>query len=226
MAAPTRVQDVATGNTGGSAPAATFVSSVTSGNTVLCFIRLASLGSAPSSVTDTQSNSYSLLKSATSADPNVYCYGAFNVNGGSSFTVTANGAGSGYTYSYCVEYSGVSGTSPDATDNGTGSGVTDLVSSGITTTDATDLIVAFASQSNFATYTAGADYTLVNGSITSAGGFEEYAPGATKSGYVTHLTSNITNQYALVVIALKGTSGGGGGSATIAMPSMPLTGVQ
>ena len=54
-------------------------------------------------------------------------------------------------------------------------------------------LVLGASQPAFATYSAGTDFTLIDGTLGSGGnigGAEDYIPAGTLSSYVAHITSD------------------------------------
>lgn len=192
----------------------TMDTALTTGNSVLIIWRSCDPAmSAPASMTDA-SNTYALAGSqaASGNNPVLYAYYKVGITGGNT-VITAGSPAGCYSYLYAIEITStysVYGSFASAT----ATGATDIVSGAITT-PRTGLLITFASQSAFATYTAGTNYTLINGGIVGAGGAEYYvAPALT--AYVSHITSDITNLNAAVTVAFLTAAQGGG---------LPLLGV-
>lgn len=185
------------------------------GNLIVVFIRLGGEG-AFSSISDTAGNTYVEAISDITQDPRLYCYYAKNITGNANNVVTVNFSPSGmYSWAYAVQYSGADTISPlNVIEAKTGIGVTDIVADAITTTVDGEVVVAATSQNNFTTYTAGADFTLLDGNIGDSsgnnfGGVQEYIPAGTLSNYVTHITSGVINPYTILVVSFKPAAAGG-----------------
>lgn len=87
--------------------------------------------------------------------------------------------------------------------NGTG----DLVVGPISTANAEELVVVVGTQvTGGATYTAGADFTLVDGDLESMGGIEEYITSGTLTTYTAHLTSSSAAAHFVLAAAFKYTA--------------------
>lgn len=194
-----------------------FGASTTTGNLIVVTIRWADFSSrSVSSVTDSAGNTYALVLTDTSSNPGLTLYYKENITGGASVTVSCalNGADS-YAWIAADEYSGLlTASALDSSWSATGSGTTDLTVPSITTAQASELVFAVASQNNFATMSAGTDFALRDAAIVSAGGVEDYITSGTLSGYTAHFTSNISNQYTMLVAAFKGAGGGPPASPT------------
>lgn len=204
--------------TSGGATAA-FGSSTTSGNAILVWVRVAGFGASDvlSSVS-AGGQSCTLVVKDTTTNPGLFGYICENITGAGSVTATttwASNAGTDpYAWIAADEYSSVPTSSVvDTSYVATGTGTTDLTVTGITTNAAGETVVAVASQSNFATMSAGTDFTLRDAAIVLAGGIEDYTPAGTLSSYTAHFTSTVTNGYCMLVITMK-TSGGGPASPT------------
>lgn len=172
---------------------------LTTGNTVLVMWRSCDPTlSAPFSMTDA-SNTYALAGSQAAAgnNPALYAYYKVNIAGGNT-VITAGSPAGCYSYLFAVEISSTYQVFGSFVSS-TGTGVTDIPSAAITTARP-GLLITFATQNNFSTYTAGTDYTIIDGGIVGAGGAEYYvAPALTT--YVSHLTSDISNIYAVVTVS-------------------------
>lgn len=190
--------------------AAIFGSNVAAGNLLIAIVRVASSG-VVSSVTDSQGNTWTLRASNVGVDPKLYLYSA--VAGASSantvtatFSTTAN-----FRWLFCVEYAGADAF--DVADDKNGTNATDLVSDPFSTT-AAGVVVLAGSQNGFAVYTAGADFTIVDGSIGSGtsffGGVEERITSGSLSSYTGHLTSNVGAGLNYVTVTAAFTAAAGG----------------
>jgi hypothetical protein len=214
-----RVQ-VATGGGDAGQPAtvtAVFGGSVTSGNLLIVLIR--DNGDTVTGISDTLSTSYTLAGKEVAINPAMYIYSGVASSTGAN-TVSVTFSGNAYVWVYGIEVSGCATVSPlDAFDGfSTASAATDLTTDPITTSQSDTYIVMGASQGTFTVFSAGADFTLVDGTIpTNAndfGGVEEYIPGSVKTTYTPHLTSNTSAAYTAVVAAFKGAAAAG--------PSVPV----
>lgn len=199
------------GDGAGNMTTPTFGSNTTTGNTIVVAIRCAGINGVtetpgtPSGVTDSAGNTYTLRVSDVTQDPNMFIYSCDNITGGASVTVTAAMPDpDNFAWIAAVEYSGLATSSAlDTTDHKTGTGVTDIVGNAITAAQASELVFCAVSQNNVTTYTAGTDFTLIDGAICSAGGIQEYLTSGTLSSYVPHITSGVTNNYTLVTASFK-----------------------
>lgn len=189
---------------------ATFPGSTTSGNTIGLIFRCTASAESVVSVSD-GTNTYTLAVSDTTQDPHMYAYYAKNITGTSTGITVTLSTPIAFFWVYAIEFSGCDTTAPlDANQAKTGTSVTDLVSNAFST-NGSGAVMLGVGQNNFATYTAGTNYTLDNGSIGTGpyGGIEYRLPGSALSSEVQHITSNVTNQYTIVIMAFKDASGGG-----------------
>lgn len=193
----------------GSSVTAVFGSNVTSGNLIVCGIRNQS--NTLSSVSDSLGTSFSSIGPVGVAQAAVLWiyYGSATSTGAN--TVTTSWSSTNYVWVYCVEVSGMATSSQlDTSDTQTfASGVTDITTDPITTTQAKTYVMMIANQAGFASYTAGTDFTLVDGTIpTNAqnfGGVEQYIPGAVLNSYTPHITSSSSAAAgSAIVAAFKG----------------------
>ena len=212
-------QLITRGNVGAKHAAGTGVGSLatsafatTSGNLIVVMIR--SFDSSITSIVDTASNSYSLIASDVSGDPWLHCYVAQDITGHVANVVTVTWAATGtYRWVDAIEYTGcATALATDVTDNNTGTGTTDITSNSFTTVQSVEVVVAGASQSGLATYTAGADFTLVSGSVDGGGfgGVQEYITSSILSSYTAHITSTTTAGYTMLTVSFKAAAAGGG----------------
>jgi hypothetical protein len=188
-----------------------FGSGCTSGNYIIVCVRNGTSGDELTSVTDTLGTSYSEAVKDSGQDPSLYIYYGKLTSSGTNavtgnFSVSAN-----YAFVYAIEVSGLAASSAlDATNANTGSGVTDLTSGSFSTTQADEYVLLLASQNNLYTYTAGTDFTLVDGTIPTNpgnfGGIEEYITSGTLSSYTAHITSSGSGSYVTLVATFKGGS--------------------
>ena len=204
---------------------ATFAAQPAAGNTIVvgdvCY---GPSGCPISSVTDNFGNTYSKIgPTATYGGPtanitNVVLYCATGIATGGSFTVTvAQGNSSGGDSNlYIAEYSGAScNVDQSASGSLTGGTATTLLqtASTPTTTNASDLLVAVGGASTGGTATAGTAFTLrQNGSgVAEYGGFEDRVVSATGAYSGSMTLSSTTTYWAMVIVALNGSSSGHGG---------------
>lgn len=208
----TRVNATVGSGVGSSFTVATAAWSATAGNTIVLIIRANDAGVAMTSVLDTALNTYTLVDSSTATDPSMFMYVAKNITGNAVNVVTATfTAGHPYLWIYAIEYSGLHATTPvDTQDHKTGTGVTDLVTNAFSTAQASEVVLVGASQNDFAVYTAGTDFSLIDGSIGAGayGGLEEYITSGTLTTHTAHITSTKTAQYTTVTGAFKAAAGG------------------
>lgn len=180
----------------------------TTGNLIVVVVRCGTNGLV-SSVTDTAGNTYVEAISSTGQDPKIFIYYAKNITGHATNVVTVNFSPSAeFSWACAVQYSGLDTVSPvDAIDVKTGTGVSDLVSDPFSTARE-GVVVLGASQATFTTYTAGADFTLIDGAIgnnvgDNFGGVEERITTGSLSSYTAHITSGATNAYTVGLVAFK-----------------------
>lgn len=196
---------------------ANFGSSTTSGNSILCTLRTTSAQSGIAISVGGQSAT--LVKQDTSQDPSLYVYIAENITGGAGVSATAtwtsNAGTDNYAWLAADEYGNVPSSSVvDTSYSTTGASTTDLTQTGISTGAAGETVFVVAGQNNFATMSAGTDFTLRDAAIVLAGGIEDYVPSGMLSGYTAHFTSTVTNQYTMITVTLKASGsppGGAGG---------------
>lgn len=213
LAAPARVQSTYGGGDGDvTAPITTanFGSSVTSGNWIIVFIRGGGTPYDPASVTDTLGTSYTLATSITSGSAFLWCYyGKVTASGTNRVTVEIN---TSWGFVFAVEVSGAAASSPiDVAVANNHVGGSDVTSSAFSTSVANEYVLLCATQATNVTYTAGTDFTLLNGffpgNVQGMGGVEEYIPAATLSSYTAHITSTATVSGAVIVVSLKPAGG-------------------
>jgi IPT/TIG domain len=197
---------------------ATFSAQPTAGNTVVVgLVCWASAGCQITSVADNFSNTYTQIGTTahyvgTQADVALYC--ASGISSGSNFQVTATLTNTGGDSDlYIAEYSGLT-CNVDQSAIGSGStSTTSLQTSSVTTTNATDLLVAVAGSSTGNAATAGSGYTLRqndNGGTAEYGGFEDQTVAATGSYSGSMTLAVTTSNWGMAMAALKGSSTGGG----------------
>lgn len=193
---------VATGN---------FGSSCTSGNYILVAIRNAT--NSLTGISDTLSTSYASAVSKNTQNPNLWLYYGILTGSGTN-SVTCTFSSTSYVWVFGIEVSGLASSSAlDITDSHTGTGVTDIVSGSLTTNQADEYVMYAVSQNNFAIYTAGTSFTIVDGTVpTNAndfGGVQEWITSSALSAVTAHITSNDTNDNTVVVATFKGAAAGG-----------------
>lgn len=206
-----RVQSAQGGGDGdqGTSVAPAFGSNVTSGNLIVCAIRNG--GNTLTSITDSLSTTYTQAATINNGG-NSYLwiyYGSATSTGAN--TVTTSWSSTSYVWVHCVELAGMATSSQlDTSDTQTFAiGTTDITTDAITTSQAKTYVMMIATQNGFATYTAGTDFTLVDGTIptntNNFGGVEEYIPGVTLTTYTPHFTSSSSaTAGSAIVAAFKG----------------------
>jgi hypothetical protein len=206
----------------------TFGSNVTSGNGVIVLIRDGSVGGYATGVTDDRSTSYTRRTfgqdSALTTNLEIYS-GVLGSSGANTVTVTFSGTD--YVAVCIIEVTGIDGADFfEAAVTGNGSGTTDNTVGGLTTAAAEAYVVCGASEPAFNSYTAGTDYTLLDGTIPTNPndffGVQEYIPAGTLSSYTSHITASTSGTYVMSCAAFNAGSGGGSPPAT---PKLPLLGV-
>jgi hypothetical protein len=192
----------------------------TSGNAVVVGCTAWQNGTAtPSaeSISDGGTNTYGLIKSQYDGTRlTTYIHRALNVTGGSfTYTCSVTGVASVWWLNlFVIEYSGVALTSADdgTPESGTGTGSPILVSPGVTTTNAADVLVAVwnvgdnngtitvTPQNSFATVDANLD-----ANCCVIGGAMDRIVAATGT-YVASTTRSPTGtaEFSIVELALKG----------------------
>lgn len=210
-----RVQFAKGGNSFGSAHGTEFTpnfgSSCTAGNLIVVGVRAENVNDV-STVTDTLGTTYTRRQASMTSDPFLYLYSGVLASSGTNAVTATFTANVNYTWIGAVEYSGTDTTTPYDTGNvGTGTN-TDMTAGAISTAQALELLVLFASQNNLTgACTAGTDFTLIDGSMNSGGnvfgGCEEYITSGVLTGYVAHMTSPSNIGFTTVVAAFKASGG-------------------
>jgi hypothetical protein len=192
-----------------------FSSSVASGNLIIVGVRgytsVQALGL--TSITDTLGTSYTQVLADTTQDPFLWVYyGVLSSSGTNAVTATFSSTGQNPIYGWvaALEYSGQATSPYDASVHGNGTGTTDCIIGGLTTT-AAGVVVAFVSQNSAQAYTVGADYTLRDGNIGGAsldfGGVEDYITSGNLSSYTSHIASDGSTNYTMAAAAFKAAGG-------------------
>jgi hypothetical protein len=222
---------------GAGANKATFSAQPAAGDTIVAgVVCYGPSGCTINSLTDNFSNSYTKIgPTATYGGPtknitNVALYCASGISTGSGFAVTAALSNSGGDSNlYIAEYSGAT-CSVDQSASGSetgGSNTTLLQTSSATTTNATDLLVAVGGSSTGGAATAGSGYSLRqngNSGVAEYGGFEDKTVTTTGSYGASMTVASNTTYWAMVMVALKSTSGGQGGGAPTITRLSPASG--
>jgi hypothetical protein len=195
----------AVGNNSGTATLATaYASAQTAGNQNFVFVYASATGTP--SVTDSSSNSYTLLGSTSNAAQDIYLYlfGCFSIAaaGAGSNTVTAVAGGTVFgTFGVILEYSGVSSTQDSSTATGQSFGTT-ASTSAITTTNAVDLILAVVGTGATGSATAGTGFTLrAQDTVTTTLAEDQIT---TATGTYTPTATVPNGQWVALAMAFKG----------------------
>jgi hypothetical protein len=203
---PTRVQTAFAGGDGGQGTtlAAVFGSNVTAGALLVVVLRDTNLNAV--TVADTLGTSYSVAVISEAQDPNLAIfYGIALSSGANTVTATWPARGTNYGWEYAVEVRGQWERLMVVANSKTGTGVTDLVSDPINTPFATGYLLLGVSQGAFTSYTAGVDFTLVDGTIPTNpndfGGVEERILSGMLTSYTAHITSGSITAYTMVLAA-------------------------
>jgi hypothetical protein len=189
---------------------------VTSGSWVIVIAR--DTANLPSGVpTDTISTSYSSAISGGSDPKMQIFYGKAGSSGSITVTVPWSG-GTSYPWVYAVEVQGLAAASPlDVADDTTGGSAGGTISAdAISTAQADEFVLLACGQSAFSTFTAGTDFTLIDGdfpgNVANFGGVEYRITSGTLSSYVPTIAPSGGAGWTTVVAAFKGATGGGGGA--------------
>lgn len=222
----TRVQTATAGV--GSSPTVTtlapvFASSVTAGNVLVVIVRdgVGSGGGAVESVTDSLGTEYHITTGTATSAPVLYIYKGVAPRSGANTVTVTYGLDAATRWVFAIEYAGVPSTPiADVAATLAGGGPTDLVSAPFSTT-APSVVIAAATQNGVATYTAGTDFTLLDGTLggggADLGGVEDYITSGPLTNYTAHMTSDSGGvAYALAVIAISSTT-------APAVPAYPYT---
>ncbi len=193
---------------------------VTAGNLIVVVIRQKNNGNPPT-VADTFTNSYTRDVTANAATPYLFVYSAkANASGTNAVTVTWEGTDT-FRWVAVMEYNagsntwnGTAASRLDTSSTNSGTGTTTCTAGAITTTQAETVLVFGVSQDNFTTYTVGANFSLVDGTIGDAdedfGGVQERMPNAILTTYAPTITSNQTDAYIVALAAYKTDAGAAG----------------
>lgn len=192
----------------GTSVGATFGSNVTAGSLIVVGIRNETL---PTGISDSLGTSYSVAVTDDGTLAGVVrmrmYYGIAPSSGANTVTLTFSATN--YVFVAAVEVSGITGTSPlDATGQISGGATADVTIAGISTVQADEYVCMMASANTFVTYTAGTDFTLVDGTIptnsNNFGGVQEYITSGTLSSYTAHFTPNASVAPIAVLATFKG----------------------
>ncbi len=214
MPSPAFVQSAAKTQSGTATPSVSFVSNVTSGNTVLAYTSSYITGTTVSSVSDTLSNSYTKIANGVGTNANIVwsIWGAFSIGGGACTVHPVYGA-SGNARIGIAEYSGVA--SFDQTNNGSGlsgSGPTSISSGNATTTTASEMLAAFGFiNDNGAVFTPGAGFSKdlndIDGTLGTLLFLEDMAVASTGTYAATGSFTGAFDGWSLALVTLA--AGGG-----------------
>ena len=233
--AQTYVQSQTAALGSGGNPSAAFTGTPTAGNTVVVgLVCYAPAGCTVSSITDTKSNTYTKIgPTATYGGPtqnitsaSLYC--ASGIATGAGFAVTANVTNtSGDSNLYIAEYSGTScNIDQSASGSLTDGTATNLLQTATTptTTNAADLLVAVGGAFAGGTATAGTGFSLrQNGSgVAEFGGYEDRVVAATGAYSGSMNLTSTTTYWAMVMVALKNSSGTAPTVTSFTPPSGPV----
>lgn len=191
-----------------------FGASCTSGNWIVFGVRWAP-GPTISSVTDTLGTTYSSAVAESATIAIAIYYGKLASSGTNAVTVNWS-ANATFRWVYATEVSGLAASSPlDITDTSTGTNQSDLASNALTTAQAEEIVFCYGTHNASLTYTAGTNYTLLDGSIPAAvpatpeGGAQYRITSSALSASVAHMTASTTaNTYRLLTAAFKGAATG------------------
>lgn len=191
---------------------ANFGVSVTSGSLIVVCTR--STAATVSTVTDTLTTTYASHVTGETGDPRLTVWSGVASSGGTNAVTVTWGAASTYKAVVAVEvapgsgntWSGTAATRFEDGNSNTGTSATDLVASAITTTQK-GYVQMCASQPAFTTYTAGTDFTLIDGDVGPGAnyffGAEYYITTGAMSGYVGHITASAANDFRTIIAAFK-----------------------
>jgi hypothetical protein len=220
--ATAHVKSVRGSSASSSAPTRAFGSNVSAGNLICGWIEWQSAVTL-NSVTDSQSNAYTLKNNPTSQGVFGYRAAMFyaeNIAGGActlTFTFSAATTSSQEIHeaSGCATSASFDGSAL-ASQDAIGSGANAVTSGNITTTAAGDYIFGASSEySAGGQFTQGTGFTLTANVSNSLGGFtagEYIAPAGAAGSIAATFTKGNTGNYLLTgIMAFKASGGGGGG---------------
>ena len=206
---------------GASSVGVTFGSNTTTGNLVACFVWWDTDTDTLNSITDSQSNTYTLLHNPTTLGTARAAMGyAKNITGGTTPTVTANFSGSpGDLVIGCMEISGANTTAPldqsaMNTQNFPGTG-TDLITSGSVTTTTDGEFIFGGTRAEFGTtVTAGTNFTL-DASGAGHANIEHRTSNQPSAGSIAAtFTPDANDGYITGIMTFIAADAGGGGPDT------------
>jgi hypothetical protein len=184
----------------------------TAGNTIimLCGALDASVSGATISATDNKSETYTIeVKSAASSNTVSALTRFTNITSGVTSMTCTLSSGTAYVLLFISEWSGLGATQPDGTPQSTlGSSTNPVLTTGVSTSNATDLIIGgFISNSGSnSTITAGTGYTCLqcdgNGVADGAGGME-YRIVSSAGTYTVPFTYAVNASFGIVGAAYK-----------------------
>lgn len=204
-------------NAPGNASQATsnFAGSCTSGDWIIFGVRWAPSPTI-SSITDTLGTVYNLAVGAAATIAIAIYYGQLTASGTNALTVNWS-ANASFRWIYASQVSGLASSSPlDITDSTSAINQSDLQSNPLTTSQDEEIIFCYGTHNASLTYTAGTDFTLLDGSIPAAvpgtpeGGAQYRITSSALSSYTAHMTASTTaNTYRLLTASFKGAAAGG-----------------
>jgi hypothetical protein len=187
-----------------------FGSPVTAGNTIVVFVHQAGSGDIVTGVTDNKGNVYTRFAASAGQNPSMWGYYCANVVGGAGLIISvATSTTSLWAWIFAAEYTGLIASPLDTLAVGARlpGGVTDMTSSPFTTT-CQGVVIMAGTNATTATFTAGVDFTLVDGAIqgngATNGGVEEYVTPGPLVNYTAHITVSVATSPSIVIwIAFK-----------------------
>lgn len=206
--------------------APSFGASTTAGNLIVVCTRSAdATGESVQSVSDTLGNTYTRHVTLNEgADAALTIWSAVSSSSGTNAVRGTWNDTNFFRWVFAVEYAPGSGrawsttaaTRLDASNTGTDTSGPTLTAGAISTSQAETVVVACGTQNDAADYTAGTDFTMIDGTIDAPdvplnmGGVEEYITSGTLSSYVTTMTSsNGPPDYWIAVAAFKTSASAG-----------------
>lgn len=180
----------------------TFSTNPTTGNTMICWLEFFSTSASSTTMTDTQSNTYTKAATITDASQGakLEIWYAPNITGGSAFQVTANLSTSIAVYKglSCSEYSGLQASPLDQTASLSGTNSTGVVN--IQPTYPTDLLFVVGMSVSGA-LAPGAGLTTV--STTLGPGDIAMSQLLTTTSPVDGTMTNTGNQWSMLAVTFK-----------------------
>jgi hypothetical protein len=189
-----RVQEADNGQNGVTSLAATFGSAATTGNCVLVGVGSSAPSNFATSVTDTVSNTYTLVSGTHSTNSANYIaefWVAKNITGGFTQVTVNYNSGGGTQVLFIIEYSGVSPTAPTGvtgTTNNQGPG--NPLSPSLTVSSSTSALVAMCTMHDNVPSSVNAPWG--NFHAESVWGTADYVPGSTGTFQATFNPSETT----------------------------------